>query len=287
MAEDQPNYHPLMADGQSSDASVEQFNTEMELLSFQAERLFLALFSKLKRQVDEQQKINLTSALKIAKEVTRDLSVLSQIKSKSCHLCISTLHLAVEKESDFQRIFAHYLSQACHHRNKQSQVNSVWVLHFIEKIKISLGSDRFELAEMRSQAIIEDMKQSEQFSYSAFFVNPKAIAEYVLILLELAGFLSANDKRLEWLINGMLSNPNAQTKSGLIMIQATHNEPPPTYSQITCMLDTLFKDIASLVAEHQLTPLLEAQLATHTTKVTQVLTLLSAKIAQTQPCIER
>lgn len=278
MATEQKNYQNLLGEEEHPDASIAQFNTEMELLSFQAERLFLSLFTRMKAQVDDQQKISLPAAIKLAKELTRDVTVLNQIKSKSCNQCISTLHLSVEKESDFQRIFAHYLSNACHQRNRQSPINSVWVLHFIEKIKISLGSDRFDLAEMRSQAVIEEMKATQQFSYTAFFVHPQAISEYVLILLELANFLSTNEKRLEWLINGMLSNPNAQTKNGLMVVQANTSEPPPTYVQVTCMLETLFRDLSSLIAEHRLDQYIAPQLAAAMPQVEVVLYLLGSKI---------
>jgi hypothetical protein len=153
----------------------------------------------------------------------------------------------------------------------------------IEKIKISLGSERFELAELRCQTIIQEMKESHQFSYTALFIHPRAVAEYVLILLELANFLAANDKRLEWLINGMLSTPNAQTKNGLIMIQASSNEPPPTYEQVTCMLDTLFKSLSMLIDQHHLEAHIAPQLAANLPKVEQIVAALKDKL--TSPCL--
>ncbi len=281
--EEQLGFYNLLGDNNPAKASAAQFDTEMELLSFQAEQLYFSLLSKLKQHVDEQQRISLSSAIKLAKELTRDVSVLNKIKSKSCSRCISTLHLSVEKESDFQRVFAHYLSNACHERNRQAPINSVWVLHFIEKIKISLGSERFELAELRCQTIIQEMKESHQFSYTALFIHPRAVAEYVLILLELANFLAANDKRLEWLINGMLSTPNAQTKNGLIMIQASSNEPPPTYEQVTCMLDTLFKSLSMLIDQHHLEAHIAPQLAANLPKVEQIVAALKDKL--TSPCL--
>jgi hypothetical protein len=285
MTEEQKVYQNLLGDDASTDPSISQFNTEMELLSFQAERLFLSLFSRLKTQVDEQQKISLSSAIKLAKELTRDVSVLNQIKSKSCNQCISTLHLSIEKESDFQRVFAHYLSHACHERNRQSPLNSVWIMHFVEKMKISLGTDRFELAEARCQAIIEEMKEQQRFSYTALFVHPKVVAEYVSVLLDLASFLSANEKRLEWLINGMLSNPNAQTKNGLILVQASVNEPAPTYVQVSCLLDTLFRNLSVLVATYQLEQFIAPQLTIGLPQVERILGALEHKLDPNHPGI--
>lgn len=278
MAE-QNSFHELVGDTGDSRASAEQFNTEVELLTFQAGQLFVALFSRLKPMMDEQQRISLATAIKMAKEVTKDLTVLNKIKSKSCSKCISSLHLSAEKESDFQRIFSHYISNACHERSSESKLNQVWVMHFVEKLKISLGGERFDLAEQQCQNIIERMKNTQQFSYTAFFIDREAIAEYVLILIDLAVFLTSNNKRLEWLINGMLSTPNTQTKNGLIMVQANLSElPPPTYNQVACMLDTLFKNVSILIHEHQLQDMVRARLPSTNDSFEQVLSLLISKL---------
>jgi hypothetical protein len=117
-------------------------------------------------------------------------------------------------------------------------------------LEIALGKDYFAQPHQACTDLMNEIKLTPNFTYNDFLVHPKAMFEYAVLMTRLATFIEYNpQKRIEWLVKAMASNPNTHVVNGVRM--HVSDASPPNFYQIKSLVLGVFDHIFRYVHEHQ------------------------------------
>jgi hypothetical protein len=231
--------------------TTEESSPPLQSTQFYAEHLFALLFNRLKPTAIDN-KVSLVAAIRAAREISQDESLLNSIKEDACIDCAATQALLDMRIQHFRRLVMHRIMQQCKMKAYDNALSRQWLLHFVSIMEIALGGYRFEEAETTVNALVNDMKQSGSFSFMRLFEHPTAMSEYMVIMTGMALFLENDPShRIAWLVTSMESSPTTYQQHGLT-IHEKDTTPAPTHEQILLLLIALFEDVLAYGQEHDL-----------------------------------
>ena len=189
-----------------------------------AEQVLVALFNRMKPLVEDN-KLSLTDAIRIGKEVVADIPLMTSLIDYGCTSCLATQDIVDMRLNPFHRMVMQMISAVLNKEKNEKTIDKKVLLQFINVLEVALGKCRFDEAELVCNNIIEKMRVEKGINYKLFFENKEVILEYLILMTNLGEFLNSCPKRrIDWLFNSMSSVSSVSTRQGI-----------PTYSNDTIL----------------------------------------------------
>lgn len=200
--------------------------------------------------------VNLLQLIDTAKKMAHDGDRLAQIYHD---VCKSHSEKKTAPQEDFfrhrrvfhfRRLVIHYFMLISDSKQEVDHpISRHWLLQWYDVLEIALGKDFFTHPHEFCAELVTELRQNPEFTYNDFLTHPKAMFEYAILMTRLAVFIEVNpQKRIEWLVKAMASNPNTHAVNGLRV--HTNDLPPPTFRQIKSLVLGVFGHIFHYIQNH-------------------------------------
>jgi hypothetical protein len=218
------------------------------------------LFADFIRQLQPQMhngSVTLVQLIETAKKMAHDGEHLSQIYHDICKHNTTKQHPIPQEEMfrhrrvfHFRRLVIHYFMLISDGKQEVDHpISRHWLLQWYDVLEIALGKDYFADPHQKCTDLVNELKHHAEFTYHDFLVHPNAMFEYAILMTRLAVFIEVNpQKRIEWLVKAMASNPNTHAVNGLRV--HTNDSPPPTFQQIKGLVIGVFSHVFHYIQAH-------------------------------------
>lgn len=227
---------------------------KLAILQRYTEKLLVTYIKRMSALANDV-RLSETDRIRVAREITQDGDLLLQIaQTAGCEQSNDQTYLLDLRAQHFKRFVLHQLMIACEVPSNGEKFEQMrqWLLKLIESIEIAIGQFRFQEAQCFCDDWIEEQKRKGEFSYVHFMNNTDVMFYHTLLLFQLAVFLQGKPKhRIAWLIQSLESTPSCRVEQG-VTLHNSHPMQPPTRSQVTNMLLSIYKNLKSQIIKHDM-----------------------------------